>query len=169
MSPQYLLPCSCGQKLPVDAAQAGSRVRCACGAELEVPTLLHLKRLEKVAPADRADETSEATWGARQRLALAGAVLSFAGIVLAAWCFATRPRIVDVAMYPPFAALQLWESLKLGVDVPPSVFEMAMFAKLEQHHRWTVVGLVVAVLGALLMSGSLLMGRGSLAKPPPMS
>lgn len=164
---QYLLPCSCGRKLPVDLAQAGNRIHCECGAELEVPTLLHLKRLERAVPADSAATVEGATWGARQRIALAGAVFSLAGIFFAAWCFTTRPRILDVAEYPPMAALRLWESLKMGIDLPPSGLEMAMFNKLEWHHRWTVVGLIVAVLGALVMCASLLIGRRSLAKPPP--
>lgn len=168
MSPQYLLPCSCGRKLPVDLAQAGNRIHCECGAQLEVPTLLHLKRLDRASPPDPVATGGRASWGVRQRVSLTGAVFSLAGIVFAAWCFVTRPRIVDVTDYPPMAALQLWESLKMGIDLPPSGFEVAMLTKLEWHHRWTVVGLIAAVLGALVMCASLLIGRRSLAKPPPV-
>jgi hypothetical protein len=53
--------------------------------------------------------------------------------------------------------------------LPPSPLEAALFAKIERHHRWTLVGLVVAALGALVITGSLLIGRRSLAKPPPVS
>lgn len=37
MSPQYRLPCSCGQFVLVQVAQAGAKTRCACGATLEIP------------------------------------------------------------------------------------------------------------------------------------
>ncbi len=50
---QYLLPCSCGQKVRVDSAQAGGCVPCACGQSLSVPTLRGLRALEE-APADKA-------------------------------------------------------------------------------------------------------------------
>jgi hypothetical protein len=53
MSAQYLLPCSCGQKVRVEPAQAGGQVACACGANLNVPTLRGLKQLE-IAPPDEA-------------------------------------------------------------------------------------------------------------------
>jgi hypothetical protein len=67
------------------------------------------------------------------------------------------------------ATLRLWESLKGGVDVPPSILEMALFATQDWHHRWTVVGLVVAVLGVVMIGGSWLVRRPSLAKQPPVS
>jgi hypothetical protein len=50
---QYLLPCSCGQKVRVDSAQAGGRATCACGQSLSVPTLRGLRALDE-APADKA-------------------------------------------------------------------------------------------------------------------
>jgi len=49
MSQHYLLPCSCGQKLRVAAAQAGGQVSCACGQSLTVPTLRGLRALEPAA------------------------------------------------------------------------------------------------------------------------
>jgi hypothetical protein len=92
---------------------------------------------------------------------LIGGVLGIVGVAIAVLAFLTRPRIMDVASYPPVAALQLWESLKLGVDAPPSVVERAMFLSLQQHHRWTVAGLIMSVLGVLVMAASLPLGRRS--------
>ena len=170
MSQKYLLPCSCGRKLPVDLAQTGHRVRCACGVELEVPTLLGLRRLPQAEVCDQAQGAPGRPWGASQRLVLGGTVLILLGLILATWFFVTRPRIIDVAKYPPVATLPLWESLKMGVDIPLSNDEKNMFAYLEQCHRWTVAGLVVAVLGMLVLSGSLLMGgRGAAKSRPPAS
>jgi hypothetical protein len=53
MTAQYFLPCSCGQKVRVEPAQAGGQVACSCGKTVQVPTLRGLKQLE-VAPPDAA-------------------------------------------------------------------------------------------------------------------
>lgn len=166
MSPKHLLPCSCGNQIPVDLPQAGSRVRCTCGAELEVPTLLGLKRLTRADHDATTDAKTKPVWGTRQRLVFFGAILTVVGISGACWFFYTRPRIVDVADYPPWPALQLWESLKMGVDLPPSPVEKAMFALLKQHHQWTIAGLVLAAVGALIACASLLVRPQPRAKPP---
>jgi hypothetical protein len=50
MSQQFLLPCSCGQKLTVSPSQAGGQVACSCGKLLSVPTLRGLRELE-IAPS----------------------------------------------------------------------------------------------------------------------
>jgi hypothetical protein len=50
MSVQYLLPCSCGQKVRVEAAQAGGQASCGCGKALTVPTLRALRQLEVAEP-----------------------------------------------------------------------------------------------------------------------
>ncbi|MDX1945385.1 MAG: hypothetical protein SFU86_08250 [Pirellulaceae bacterium] len=65
MSQQYLLPCSCGQKVRVETAQAGGRALCACGQMVPVPTLRGLKQLE-LAPDQVAETKSgwSATHGA---------------------------------------------------------------------------------------------------------
>lgn len=47
---KYLLPCACGRKLPVEVAQAGEIVRCACGQSVTVPSLRRLRELEHAAP-----------------------------------------------------------------------------------------------------------------------
>jgi hypothetical protein len=50
--PQYLLPCSCGEKIRVEPAQAGGLVACSCGQTLTVPTLRGMRALTE-APADQ--------------------------------------------------------------------------------------------------------------------
>lgn len=168
MSLQYLLPCSCGRKLPVDLSQAGSRMRCECGQEREVPTLLRLKQLEPAGTEQgRAARERTSPWGARQRFALVGALVCVAGVAFAIWSFVTRPQIVDVAEYPPIATLQLWESLKRGIDLPPAPMEVMLFSMIQWHYRWTLAGLVLAAVGAAVMVASLTLGRRSLAQRPP--
>jgi hypothetical protein len=60
--PQYLLPCSCGEKVRVEPAQAGGLVACTCGQSLTVPTLRGLRALEE-APADVANLRGGRRWG----------------------------------------------------------------------------------------------------------
>jgi hypothetical protein len=78
MSAQYLLPCSCGQKVRVEPAQAGGQVACACGANLNVPTLRGLRQLE-VAPTD--DATIRRSTG-RQWGPVRGAMFSIGLLVV---------------------------------------------------------------------------------------
>jgi hypothetical protein len=137
---------------------------------LEVPTLLGLKRLQQAEVLDEVAGAPGAPWGARQRLVFGGAILCLLGLLLATWFFVHRPRIIDVAEYPPLPTLLLWESLKMGVDIPLSNDEKLMFAVLEQYHWWIVAGLVVAAIGLLVLCGSLLVGRRGAVRPqPPVS
>lgn len=66
MKAVYLLPCSCGKKVRVDAGQAGAKVDCECGQQLAVPTFRMLRSLEVDAvPVSSADRTSQpASWNA---------------------------------------------------------------------------------------------------------
>ena len=61
MKAVYLLPCSCGKKVPVDAGQAGAKVTCECGQQVAVPTFRALRNLEQEKPAAAA--TGGATAG----------------------------------------------------------------------------------------------------------
>ncbi len=96
-----------------------------------------------------------------------GALGCVAGVAFATWSFVTRPQFVEVAEYPPIATLQLWESLKQGIDLPPAPLEIMMFSQIQWHYRWTLVGLVVEAIGAAVMIVSLALGRHSLAQRPP--
>jgi hypothetical protein len=78
MSTQYLLPCSCGQKLRVESAQAGGQVTCACGQKLTVPTLRGLRQLEEAKP----DEAAKKRAAGRQWGPVQGALFSVGTLVL---------------------------------------------------------------------------------------
>ena len=83
MSQQFLLPCTCGQKLPVSTAQAGGQVTCSCGKTLSVPTLRGLRELE-VAPATL-PRPAKAGWSPVHGFIFAtGLVLAAVGVVFLA-------------------------------------------------------------------------------------
>lgn len=49
---QYLIPCDCGAKTPVNRSQAGMTLPCKqCGKSLEVPTIRHMSSLESTTKA----------------------------------------------------------------------------------------------------------------------
>jgi hypothetical protein len=81
---QYLVPCSCGRKLPVETRQAGESITCECGNILAIPRLLELKKLEKTAVQEKIVPVRSA-WGVGHGLALAG--MSILLIVLALWVY----------------------------------------------------------------------------------
>jgi len=92
MSQLYLLPCSCGEKTPVSAAQAGGQVTCACGKGLPVPTLRGLRELE-LAPA--ATVVNKAGWSRAQGAVFAsGLTVAAIGVVLLAMSALQYSQIV---------------------------------------------------------------------------
>ncbi len=62
MSVRYLLPCSCGQEVPVETRQAGGTVTCACGQALVAPSLRGLRQL----PVEESHAVARREWGVRQ-------------------------------------------------------------------------------------------------------
>lgn len=92
--PEYLLPCSCGEQTVVSTAQAGETIRCACGAELQVPTMRGLRELE---PLERSSATSgrAVTWDDQHRVAflLALGALTCLGVAIYLWASLPVPLV----------------------------------------------------------------------------
>lgn len=81
MRKRFLLPCGCGQKLVVDATQAGQQLSCGCGASLVVPTLRGLESLERVEePAAEGSAAARRSPSAHPGRML-GSDLAFAGFL----------------------------------------------------------------------------------------
>lgn len=96
--PQYLLDCTCGERLAVGDQQAGGQVTCRCGNVLAVPTLRKLRDL----PTQAAETTTpaSATWGPRRQVLALGLVLAAVLLGAATWAWVTIPHIpqwADVA------------------------------------------------------------------------
>jgi hypothetical protein len=83
MSAQYYLPCSCGQKVRVEPAQAGGSVTCACGKTLHVPTLRGLKQLELAPHAEGgARQPSRRQWSPIRGAMFSSGLLVLVGSLL---------------------------------------------------------------------------------------
>ena len=117
---RYLLSCTCGQSVPVELRQAGEKVRCACGATLDVPPLRELRRLPASVTTD-AVAAASSRWGVRQGaiaaslivailLAIASALSWYTEPTLPRFDPAARTRIVEenLARLTPVAAWRLW-------------------------------------------------------------
>lgn len=90
---RYRLPCDCGGLLEVAAGQAGDRVRCkTCGADMLVPRLGELSRLERVPRPERTRQP----WSVGQAIGLAGgcfAVLSAVAALMIGPCSQAAPTV----------------------------------------------------------------------------
>ena len=89
----YLLTCDCGKTVPVEIGQAGGRVACSCGTQLDVPTLRQLRHLPQ---ADGRTEARRPAVGARGKDAIAASL-----IVVAALAGLERLELVDASRRSP--------------------------------------------------------------------
>lgn len=165
MGSKYLLPCSCGRKTPVEGFQAGQRVRCPCGAELDVPSMLGLARLE-LAKSGPVAEPSGPRWGIRQRLPLIGGLIFLIGIVGVVALWLTRPRPPDIRGLSPAQAISIWHQFREGIGTQPLSLELWYMEASRWYLRWMVLAGAVALIGALVLVGSIwLVGRRQSEEP----
>jgi hypothetical protein len=132
---QYLLPCTCGQMVRVESAQAGGRAVCSCGKELAVPTLRGLKALEP-APLDQAAARRAA---GRQWSRLQGWMFSV-GVMLAVVSLGiigfTLYRYVIFKPYSEDPSAQINETFSAQIDTMQPTDVLAEFTT----HRDTGLG-----------------------------
>ncbi|MFM7108459.1 MAG: hypothetical protein ACKOZU_07665 [Planctomycetaceae bacterium] len=89
---QHLLTCSCSHRIGVAAAQAGGSVRCpGCGAEVPVPRLGDLVRLEPAPTAPLARPGRR--WSAAHACLLAGVVVAAGTAGAAGWLRGRRATV----------------------------------------------------------------------------
>jgi hypothetical protein len=92
MADKYLVPCSCGQSVPVAVNQAGSKVLCSCGSEVGVPPLRKLREF----PRDTTvTVTQRSAWTPRHAIASAGAIIALGMAAWGVWQWATEPIVPD--------------------------------------------------------------------------
>jgi hypothetical protein len=170
VSIQYLVPCSCGRKVPIGSQQAGESIICECGVKLEIPRLLELKKLDKVIVQDTQSKPSF-VWGVGHSLILSGAVIL---VVVAVLCFLvlrygssdpygkTPDQIrAYFQKIPPTASWDSWLYFKqVGINPPKERIDRAMegeYAKRQMH--LTYLGIAAAGGIALCIAGAFIVRR----------
>ncbi len=157
VSTQYLLPCRCGRKIPIETTQAGQPVRCQCGLTQEVPTLRKIVALDRLGPALGAASQAK-SWGTRQRVTLLGAtilVVALGLMVVLVIQHPTMPSYPDPQQLSPLESLKFWEQMLYGPDIswlPPIQLYQA---KRAAWWRWFDLDVVLALAGLITMAASL--------------
>jgi hypothetical protein len=171
MTTKYLLPCGCGEELPIDIGQAGQNIVCKCGRTIEAPTLRGIRQLT---PAPVSDESKGARGGAAWRpgqgVAFAlGVLTTVVALAVGAERFYRRAALDTVDRFPDSGAMvderidgmpvdELWDFwiriLRDGLgaqETPQHVLARRRYDELTTH---IFLLLIAAALGACLIVGS---------------
>jgi len=119
---RFLLPCECGQKLQVTAAQAGEDLPCSCVRTVAVPTLRgmqSLERLESDAPPAAARQ-----WSFRAGLGFFGLSIALVALLLVGLIHVVGPK------WPTFP---VDDSDPVDLSSPESI--MHVLANITSLHR----------------------------------
>jgi hypothetical protein len=90
MATRYLLTCSCGRELPIDAGQAGEVVRCSCGNSVFIPKLGELRLLPRVETPSQ-----KSSWSARQGLLTLLALIAIVSLGFGVYYWIRTPARAD--------------------------------------------------------------------------
>jgi hypothetical protein len=175
MKAVYLLPCSCGLKVRVDAGQAGAKVACSCGQQISVPTFRALKALEVDAPiAAAAAAKRSPPWSAgRGMLFSAGLLVSVIAAVLICYQLVVYAQVREggegykkmhmeemrqgVEQLSPVELVTEFQQMsKAGLTVDGVPPWSQMTAIRTNSVRWLIGGCTALGLGLISMLGSLL-------------
>jgi len=169
---KFLLPCECGESVSIEIKQAGQIVSCACGRELQVPTMRGIREL---APADDAEAAVVRSWSLTQgALFGCGVPIALIGLFIGGYYYRLqsqidlrRPSDQDIEQWigvvDEWSTEQLWAfwGLSQEVGLPPTISPYVTACRYVARLRmimWTGVG--IACLGiALTLSSFLLIRR----------
>jgi len=179
MSTHYLLPCSCGQKTRITAAQAGAEVACVCGKSLSVPTLRGLRELE-VAPPEVSGRTRPGWSPVHGALFATGLLIAAAGLSMVTyslWRYTqlassglSADRSGDVVRFEsanidkltPLQMLAAWSELKEeGLGEKQTPIWVVAKEKIRGYQFWMSCGGGAFAAGVLLAVAALFVGRPS--------
>jgi hypothetical protein len=172
----YLLPCThCDRKHAVTSGQAGAQVRCECGAAIDVPTVRGLRELVEV----HEPTPQRKTWSTRHSVVFLGAVITLAGLALAAILHVrasqVRPRgsfADDIRTMSPRDTWDLWSSfLRHGIgwsrDKGPEQLQAMKDYEVLKSWEWIAFGLAGAGVVLIVIGITLVGKRSAAAKRPP--
>ncbi len=100
----FRLSCACGHHLPVDVSQAGQQIVCPqCGGNVQVPTLLHLRRLAPFETDKHAQVAARSASSGTLRFAfflLGGIMLVVSGVLLLCCFVPVSVPLLSSLSYP---------------------------------------------------------------------
>jgi len=159
----FLLPCACGNQIPVSSKDAGLMVTCSCGAQVKVPTSRGLNALPRIGGGDE-DVRSDAGrgWGLRNQLLTAGLVcLLFGGIATATliWKRPVEPSRAMAAQefkyMPPETLVNLWIQYQEGFQPLDTTVAAKYQQDRDENARLTWIAGIIALAGAGMIIGGL--------------
>jgi hypothetical protein len=184
MKTVYLLPCACGQKLPVDAGQAGTKVPCTCGKLVTVPTFRGLRDLEIEAPASLpAGAPRPKAWSATRGLLFsAGLLVTVVSMILLAyfgymysvvWDGGEAFKLAHIedfrngveVLTPEQAVAEFQQASKEGLHVEGVPPWKTIDNVRDTSIRWLVGSGAALVIGLGCLLGALLVARAAHGAP----
>jgi hypothetical protein len=174
---KYLLTCECGEKLPVEVAQAGQQVRCDCGRGVAVPALRAIRKLPQ-AEAEPVRRKSPGKWTVTHGAAFAlGTLLVFGGFLIAGYGFLNGMRVKPMLQINPdldkwvnsidqAQMVDLWDEwIEVSKGLPAGLPDYAIGLNLYNGLKGMgQTGLIVFATGIILIIASGLIGRRASAR-----
>jgi hypothetical protein len=174
---KYLLTCECGEKLPVEVAQAGQQVRCECGRSVAVPALRAIRKLPQ-AEEEQVRRKSPGKWTFTHGAAFAlGTLLVFGGFLFAGYGFLNGMRVKPMLQINPDLEKwvnsidqatmgELWDEwIEVSKGLPAGLPDYAIGLNLYNGLRGMgQTGLIVCATGVILIIASELLGRRASAR-----
>ena len=172
---QYLLPCQCGRKIPVDSTKAGQFITCECGVQLEIPTLGGLRKLQPVVQENR--PVARVKWAARQQVLLLGIIICIVGLGIAGLFAIGRPlpppHEQRIEVFPKYVegmslmqTIQLWSKLERGLPDGLGLEDQRYQTLRQAYLRRSTVALVIAGVGVVIMLISLFIPKKRVRSMP---
>jgi hypothetical protein len=111
MATKYLLPCDCGQLIPIEGSQAGQPLTCSCGQTLVAPGMRAMRELKPQQTEVDPEKRSEGQWNPIAGTTfVAGAVVAVVALVVIG--FATISRTLLQPHLPVRDELQVQQWLE---------------------------------------------------------
>ncbi len=171
MTTKYLLPCSCGKSVAVAASQAGEKLQCTCGLQLEVPSMSAIRQLQTV--ADAPTKRDQSHWSLlRGMLFAVGLVCLCCGIGAGIYYQWGRMQLDtsekpwddmanDLSQIDNLSPLEVWEILEttqkdgIGPQRPPDFVVSRRVSNILLQLIWG--GIVLASIGLVMIFTALLL------------
>ena len=171
---KYLLPCTCGQKNEVDSNQSGLTIKCACGAEMEVPTMRGLAQLQVVEGAADSSAAAAPAWGPGQGSMFLGIVLTLGGLVALGMVMTTRPQWKvhsdQIAVHVDKLSVEQlwhhWQDLRKGLNPGEDPIRQEFEQQWATYRRHMTMSIIPLVVGLLMTVGGFLFKRSQPKRGP---